>query len=203
MTNYQEDFDIVLDRTDIDKQIKRLRNIKNGAEKALTRGMNTALPKMKKAASNSIKQNYSITKITAATKTIKQKKAAYKRLSAEINSQGRPIPLTSFRFKRNPHPGVKGTPTAKAMVVKNGALKETGGFMANVRWRSKTGDSGSHTGIFKRVGKERYPIKQLYAPSTTEFMNNPDSSTNIQKAGQESFEKEFDRQVDYLLKGGK
>lgn len=197
------DVNISIDADEMVTQFMKLKNVKNGAVKAVTRGMNKAVAKMKTEAKTPIRDTYTVKKITDVTSSIKVKRATYSNMSADIHSDGRPITLTKFQYKRNPSPGVKGTPTAFAQVRKDKSGGYTGGFVTNVSWSSKSGASGSHTGVFKRVGKSRYPIKQLYGPGTTEMLNQDNVKQVISETAETEFIKEFDRQVDYLFKGGK
>lgn len=201
--SYKKDIDISIDTSELTTQLLKLKNVKSGAVKAVTRGLNVAVAKMKTASKEPIRKEYTIKRITDVTKSIKVKRASYLNMSADINSQGRPIALTSFKYKRNPSPGVPGTPTAFVQVKRSGGGGYTGGFVTGVRWKAKSGESGTHVGIFKRVGKERYPIKQLYGPSATEMLNNDEVKDVINETAVTEFDKEFNRQVNHLFKGGR
>lgn len=197
------DVNISIDTADVMEKVYMLRNIKNGGAKAITRGLNKAVARMKTESKTPIRDTYTIKKITDVTGSIKVRKATYSNMSADINSKGRPIPLTNFQYTPNPSPGVKGTPTAFAKVRKDKGGGYTGGFVTSVKWSSKSGASGNHKGIFKRVGKSRYPIKQLYGPGATEMLNNEKTKQVITETAVTEFDKEFNRQVAYLFKGGK
>jgi hypothetical protein len=217
----QWDSSISIDTSDVKKAEIKLRNIKNGVPKAVTRGMNVAVRKAKVSAKEPIREEYTIKKITNVTKSMGIDRATYSNLSAAFKSNGRPIPLSYFQYRRNPSPGVKGTSTAYAQVKKKGSMKSTGGFVTGVGWKSKSGESGTHIGIFRRVPDsekskkqrekpsmmaqrypKRYPIEQLYSPGATEMLNNPDVRAKVQEVMTTEFDTEFNRQVAYLMSGG-
>ncbi|GEM_PF-1872274 len=207
------DVNISIDTSEFATQFMKLKNVKNGAKKAVTRGLNTAASKMKSNAKKAIKDEYLITKMSSVTKSFMVDRASYSDMSAAFKSNGRPVALTYFVYSRNRFPGVKGTPTAFAVAKRRGG-GYTGGFVAKTR--------SGHTGIFKRVKKTdkdydemrarskmaeiyptRYPIRQLYGPSATEMLNNEGVRKDTSETAITEFNKEFNRQVDYLFKGGK
>lgn len=196
------DSDISVDTKELTTQFMKLKNVKNGAVKAVTRGLNVAAAKMKSTAKEPIRNEYLITKMASVTKSFKVDKASYANMSAAFKSNGRPVALSYFVYSRNRFPGVKGAPTTLAVVKKRGG-GYTGGFVAGVQWHSENGDAGVHKGIFRRVGKERYPIEQLYGPSATELLNNEAVRARVDEIAVTAFDKEFNRQVNYLFKGGK
>lgn len=207
------DVNISIDTDELAAQLYKLKNVKNGAKKAVTRGLNRAVAKMKTDSKKAIKDEYLITKMSSVTKSFMVDSASYSDMSAAFKSNGRPIALTYFVYSRNRFPRVKGTPTAFAVVKKRDG-GYTGGFVAKMK--------SGHIGIFKRVKpgdkdydkmrarskmaekyKTRYPIKQLYGPSATELLNNEAVKAKISETAVLEFNKEFNRQVDYLFKGGK
>lgn len=182
--------DIRVDTADINKQLRRLENIKNGVPKAMTRALNVAVRSMKTEAKRGIKAEYTVKRISDATNSIVVKRASYSNMSAAMISTNRPIALTKFRYKKNTNPGRKGGLTVFAQPKKSGG-GYTGGFVASM---------GAHSGIFRRQGKSRLPIDQLFGPSGTEMLNNPTIRENISTIAAIKFDKELDRQVDLLLK---
>lgn len=185
------DVNIAIDASEIDKQIKRLAEVKKGAEKAMTRALNYAVRGMRVKAKEGIKREYTVKRIGDAANTITVKRASYGSLSAEMKSTNRPIALAKFKYKKNPKPGRKGTPTVFAQ-PKRGGGGYTGGFYAIV---------GAHEGIFRRKGSARLPLDQLYGPSGTEMLNNPSVRDGIEHEGAQRFDSEFNRQTELLLKG--
>ena len=185
------DVDIQIDTKQLEKQLKRLEKVKNGGVKATTRALNYAVRGMKTEAKKGIKREYTVKKISDAASSIVVTRASYSNMSAAMTSKNRPIALTKFSYKKNPRPGIKGTPTVFASPKKGGG-GYTGGFYAVV---------GSHAGAFRRAGRSRRPIDQLFGPSGTEMLNNKSVKDAIEQTAAERFGKEFDRQVELLLKG--
>ena len=56
---------------------------------------------------------------------------------------------------------------------------------------------GYHKGVFKRVSKERLPIKELYGPSAMQLMSSKEAQEHIEKIFQEKFEKELASAIKY------
>lgn len=56
---------------------------------------------------------------------------------------------------------------------------------------------GSHTGVFKRKGKARLPIKELYGPSAEQLMSSKQAEEFIQRVFRERLEVELKRAIEY------
>lgn len=63
-------------------------------------------------------------------------------------------------------------------------------------------NAGSHWGIYERVGAERFPIRQLYGPATTQMMySNEEVLDAIEEKMAETFEKRIDHEILRVLNG--
>lgn len=56
---------------------------------------------------------------------------------------------------------------------------------------------GRHKGVFKRVGKPRLPIKELYGPSAMQLMSSKEAQAEIERVFNEKFEKELASAIKY------
>lgn len=56
---------------------------------------------------------------------------------------------------------------------------------------------GMHVGVFKRVGKPRLPIKELYGPSAMQLMSSQEAIKQIENVFQAKFEKELIAALKY------
>lgn len=64
-----------------------------------------------------------------------------------------------------------------AKVLRSGTMKPliVGGrkaFFTDVSWTSKSGESGTHHGVFQRKGKKRLPIKHIYGITVPKMIEN-------------------------------
>ncbi len=101
---------------------------------------------------------------------------------------GSPIPLIHFQMS------IDGEGRPVAHVKRSNApeiLRHA--FRAN---------AGSHWGIYERVGAERFPIRQLYGPATTQMMySNEEVLDAIEEKMAETFEKRIDHEILRVLNG--
>ncbi|MDE6837191.1 MAG: hypothetical protein K2P33_02210 [Acutalibacter sp.] len=101
---------------------------------------------------------------------------------------GYPIPLMHFQMSIDG----EGRPVAH---VKRSNAPEVlrHAFRAN---------AGSHWGIYERVGAERFPIRQLYGPATTQMMySNENVLDTIEEKMAETYEKRIDHEILRVLNG--
>lgn len=92
-------------------------------------------------------------------------------------------------------------------LIKYGAVKQTkAGVSATIskgkRQKFKSGfittvGKGMHMGVFKRVGKPRLPIKELYGPSAMQLMSSDEVEKFINKIFQDKFETELIAALKY------
>ena len=54
-------------------------------------------------------------------------------------------------------------------------------------------------GIFKRRGKDPYPIDQLYGPSVSSMYRNDSLTKTVYEKAQEMLEKRLDHEIDRVL----
>lgn len=104
-------------------------------------------------------------------------------LSGTLYSRGRPIKLIYFKSTRQLKRGVKSSAYNKPRVY-------DGTFISKV---------GNHTGVFKRKGTSRLPIKELYGPSVPETMADKVIRDKMGTTGRRVFRDEFRRQLTRVL----
>ncbi len=95
-------------------------------------------------------------------------------------------------------------------VVQFSARASSSGIVVNVKKSTGSGvlehafmkNMNGRLGVFERVGKPRYPVKEEYGPSTPQMMY---SNENVQKTIEEkvvdTFEKRADHEIMRLLNG--
>lgn len=197
------DIQIQIDSANVEKRLKQLKNVKDGAPKATMRAFNRTVTGMKTDAAREITSRYTI-----AQKHYKDrlsiKKASMSDLSITMSAKDRSIRGTYFNFKPNKDPGVEGAPSV-FVKYKKGDGKYTGGFIATMV--STNGITGAfvRTGRFKRATKGAYKgmmreqIETVDGPGVVQMLSNENTRTAIQAKATERFNKELDHQIKYLL----
>ena len=95
-------------------------------------------------------------------------------------------------------------------VIQFSARATDGGVVVNVK--KSTGQAvldhaflrniNGHTGVYERLGKSRYPIKEIYGPATPQMMySNESVMDKIEEKVVETFEKRADHEIMRLLNG--
>ncbi|MGN1369367.1 MAG: hypothetical protein ACI4WX_10890 [Aristaeellaceae bacterium] len=165
-----------------------LAGIPGGAKKATGSALARAGNAGKTTAKRAVTEEYNVSPglFSAYTRNINHfKSEAGGGLSVVFGYQGRTIPL--IHFVRSP-----GTPVHVSVMKGAGATLDHA-FDANVN---------GHFGIFERVGKKRFPIKELYGPSTPQMMySNEAVLDKVEEKVVETFEKRLDHEISRILNG--
>lgn len=108
-------------------------------------------------------------------------------VSMRISFAGRVLPLLQFntRFSRN------GRVTTS--VKKNGGATTLQHAFVEAVY--------GQTAVFERDGSSRFPVHQLYGPSTAQMMANQQVRKNMEDTIRDTFEKRFDHEVSRILNG--
>ncbi|GIO33744.1 hypothetical protein J2TS6_48850 [Paenibacillus albilobatus] len=163
------------------------------ADKALYRAflssLNRATQRAKTEVGRKTRERY-VVKQGDVVETIRVRKAAGKNLQATLTSQGYSIPL--IRFSVAPKRRLKRPPKAvKAAVFRGGAKKPIPGAFVTT--------TGSHTGVFERVGKKRLPIKELRGPSVPSMVGNEEVREHVQQVYADEMMKRLPHELDRTL----
>lgn len=172
-----------------------LKRINDGAEKVFQSALKRAADAGRTEAKRSVTDNYTLGSggFDSNVRADTHYSAGMGGTEVRIRYAGKVIPLIKFQH---------------SISRKNGAVvhvrKDSGSealvhaFQATV----KAGDSGSHTGIFEREGRERHPIAQLYGPSVPQMMySNENVIKQVSEKISETFEKRAEHEILRLLNG--
>jgi hypothetical protein len=139
----------------------KLGKMKKDAPRALKNAVNKTARDTKKELANTAQETYTI-KTMRFKKNVAQKNATQSNPTATLKVRGKANNLKSFTTKGNTD-----AVAAKAKVLKTGGLKALDGNGTRSKAFLVTIDNGkskkSHTGIFERKGKNRYPVDELYS----------------------------------------
>lgn len=167
-----------------------LSGIKDGYPRAMTRALNYGASQAKSLTAKQLKAL-----ITAdperIDKSLSVSKANYSKLTAVFNIAGRAIPL--FRFDvAFMYPTISGGVTANIFKSGGARLALKHAFVAKFK--------SGHVGVYSRIGKNRFPIKEHFGPNAAQaFEKTPGVEAEIIDQSAMKFEKEFLRQVDFIL----
>lgn len=157
-----------------------LRSIPRDIPRVLARALNKVAKSTHVKILKRISSEYTVTQRELKKRNIGLRKAHYKNLKAIIRISGRRIRLLAFKAKQTQ----KGV-TYK--IKKKGRRKIVYAFLESPPGSGKaTMMPGSgHRGVFKRRGRSRLPIVELYGPSV------PAIFQNIQEFTEATFQKEI------------
>ena len=209
------DISVKVDDEDFSKAMADLRHIEEGIETATIRAINRTVDGVKTDLSTLARERYNVkAKVIAAR--IKLTKATKAKMSGEVRSTGKPIPLYEFGPKpATPQPSRR--PKITVEVLK-GQRKTVGGgaFVAFMKsghkaiwWRAskigtdskmlpplsqykltKSGKVVRRLGIHELSGPR---LENLYASELTD-------NGRLQKSADERMKKNFEHNVDYLFR---
>jgi hypothetical protein len=173
---------------------KILAGIADGSKKAIVRALNktVGIP-TGGVQSDAVKAVAG--KINLTQKDIKKsfevKKATYTDLSAYVRSTGKPTPLGRFIRTRQTSKGI-------SVQVKRSRPRTVIRHAFFI-----TAKKGSYKGVYWRVGRHRYPIKQRYGPRVPDIFENTEVMQPILQKAQERLDKNFNHEVEFLLETNK
>jgi len=178
------------------KQIERaeilLKDIPNGASKAIVNALNRSVEGARTDAVKKVRERY-IIKAKDVRDTIQIKKATYDDLTAIVKASGSPVALSKFKITPSSPPKTRRKKPIIARVTRGGGGPIPGAFVAKM-------ESG-HVGVFERVGKARLPIKQLYGPSVPQMLGHESVTEYVEEQAREKVEKRLEHEINRLLKG--
>ncbi len=164
-----------------------LAGIPGGAKKAIGSALARAGNAGRTTAKRAVTEEYNVSAglFSAYTRNINHfESEAGGGLSVVFGYQGNSIPL--IHFVRSP-----GTPV-QVSVMKGGGGTLDHAFDANIH----------HFGIFERIEKPRFPVKELYGPATPQMMySNEAVLDKVDEKVAETFEKRLDHEISRILNG--
>lgn len=166
--------EIKIDSSELERIADMLSSIPKGMEKATSSAINRTLQSTRASATRKVRERYDI-KSKDVRGTINLKRAGNSNPHGAMISRGTLIPL--IRFKVNPS---KPNPARRKPVF--ASVKKSGG---NIKAAFVTSFDSGHTGVFERVGKSRFPIKELYGPSTPQMIGEENIIKELEEEAQE------------------
>lgn len=165
-------------------------------QRAAARSLNRAATSLRAEAARKIRETINISAADAKDAISLKNASALETLStmkATAVVVGKPIPLMNFvqridrvDTKYGPRQAVyvKIIKGRRAMLVQNA-------FVATV--------GNGHEGVFKRIGGERLPIKELFTTSITDVLKDADVVAYLLSYGRDRFSDNFESELRYQL----
>jgi uncharacterized protein YdaT len=163
--------EISLDREEYDKITAAMTSLSQlRANNALNSAINKTAREASTRLKDAAKERY-IVKASKLNKAESIRRASSFSDGAEIRYRASPESIANFKTRRRKILGVA------AQVLNNGYLKDLEldgrkAFVVGVSWKSKTGSSGTHVGVFQRKSKARYPIRQIVSIAASKMIGN-------------------------------
>lgn len=161
-----------------------LAGIPAGTEKAVGSALARAAAAGKTVARREIVQKFTLSgsEFLARTKTINHMSEAAGHLEVSFGYRGNVIPLLSFATSIDKNGKV-------VTQVERGSVRAT----LNKAFRAQM---GAHTGIYERIGPDRFPVKELYGPATPQMMY---SDEKLMDAIEEKTAKTYEQRIEHEL----
>jgi len=183
-------------RSNIDQVTATIRALPDRIkDRAILRSINRAVDAIATESSTQIRKVYNL-KHRAILAALTKHKASRVTLRGDVTFKGRRVPLIEFdaRWRQGQPVGA----TAK-IFVGGQRVPYRGSFIAAAtRNNYRGGGSAGMMQVFKRVGKNPYPIRTLKGISIPLTLRNKAVSDAIRKVASDAFTKTFSQQVKYL-----
>lgn len=161
---------------------------------ATYRALNRAIDKTATETSREIRKVYFL-KDAAIKRTLTKIRAGPRTLTARLELSGKRVALIEFDARQNK--------LGVSVRIKRLEGRKTvkGAFIATRRWKSwQDGAEHSDRGVFRRVGRERLPIKYLRSLSIPQAFSNDKVVEAIRRIAIVTFEKNFEQQMNFLTR---
>ena len=170
---------------------KVLAGIDGGWQKAVGSALSRAAASGKTAAKGAVAEEYVISQsdFLAATRNMNHfTRTGDGGVEVVFGFAGNVIPLTRFDTR-------VGSDGSVATRVKRNSTQQTleHAFRAQM---------GAHTGVYERIGLDRFPVRELFGPATPQMMySNEDVMDAVEEKMTETYEKRIDHEIMRVLNG--
>ena len=172
----------------LERVIKILAGVPGGYQRAVGSAIKRAASTALTFAKREITKEYTLSSGVFLRRTRNINHFTHGGMGVEIGFRGAAIPLAQFSFQASKNGGVK------VNVKKSTGVKSLDhAFLATAY---------SHTGIWERVGRSRFPIHELFGPATPQMMySNEDVADGIEDKLAETYLKRIDHEIARILCG--
>lgn len=182
---------IVVDTSQLNKIMKGLDGLQKEMPKAFTAALNRTLDHVYTQTGRATTKHFNI-KVKEVRESLTKRKASFIQPRAWIQVRSRRFTLA--RFHRG---GLKSkSRTARVKIKKSAGYKPVGGTPPAFVQRSPDGN----THVFRRTGKQRYPIDVLRTISPTQMVESPPVAEEIRASANDMLAKRIEHEVSRRLK---
>ena len=173
---------------------KVLAGVRGGWQKAVGSALKRAASSGKTEGKRAVVQEYAISGGTflSYTKNTNHFSSGGDGIEIVFGYAGAVIPLTKFK-----------TSVKRGGLVTTLVRKDTGTAVLEHAFGATMGaHTGAHTGIFERVGSERFPVRELFGPSTPQMMYSNEAVLNeVKQKIVETYERRIEHEILRLMNG--
>ncbi|SFA91615.1 Prophage minor tail protein Z (GPZ) [Cohnella sp. OV330] len=164
--------------------------------KAYYRAMNRATQRVRTESGREVSRIYHV-RAGDVKNTVSIKRGSARSMVSEVRWKGGNIPLFKFRTNPNkPRDPMRPPPKILKAAVKRAGLKPVkGAFIARV-------GAGGHIGAFKRAGRRRLPIEELYGPAVPIMVGEEHVLNNLGDIAETEVKKRLDHEIKRILEKG-
>lgn len=169
---------------------KILSGVRGGWQKAVGSALRRAADTGKTEAKRSVVQEYAISGGTflSYTKNMNHFAGTGDGIEVVFGYRGTVIPLMKFK-----------TSVKRGGLVTTLVRKDTGTAVLEHAFPASI---GSHSGIFERVGPDRFPVKELFGPSTPQMMYSNEAVLDaVERKVTETYEQRIEHEILRLMNG--
>ena len=177
---------IGVDTRGLQEAVKTIKSTEDTVTKAYYSAVNRVAQRVKTESGRKVRQVYQVRSQDVNGKAILRRGSA-RNMNAELRWKGNNLPLIKFRTNPQRVPD-KPPRVLKAAVKRTGMKPVKGAFVTKV-------GSGGHVGVFRRVGRSRLPIQELYGPAVPVMLNEPGVVEHLETVAQEEMQKRFDHEL--------
>ncbi len=168
-----------------------LSNVPKGIERAMASAINRAAQSGRTEAVKKVRERY-IVKASTVREPLKIERASSSSPIATLRAAGSVIPLSKFKIRPSkPTPG-KLTPVSATVIKgKGGTISKA--FVARM--------PAGHVGVYRRKGRPRLPIMELYGPSAPQMIGNEEVMRALEEKAQQTLDERMEHEITRLLEG--
>lgn len=169
-------------KADVREAERGLKGIENGTATAVTRSMNKAIRKAQSTAVKSIAKDVPGIKQKHVRDAMMLKLASRAAWVATVTAKGGRIPVMDLAARQTQRGVTYRTPQGRQLIPS--------AFIATTK--------SGHRGVFKRSGKKRLPIQELFGPSIPRVFIQERIERQIDRDARGEWIKELARQIELL-----
>ncbi len=177
----------------------RLGKLAPEAKRVMRIAVNDTARQTRTMLNNEVRQRY-VVKRNKVNKAVKLIPATNATLTAILASRGKPLPLSDFQVRKNGKrkagQGHQLHGTSLSQIIKEGNKS----FMTNVSNHTGDGDTVSHKGLFFRVSKKRFPIRQVYGSSVPVMLGGANIYGRLEPEIHEKLQDNLQKHIDLVLR---